>query len=67
MSDMFAQIRQSWPSTNNLFSTERLFSILSQCKELVEINLSYNMLNGSIPDTVDNLVRLQKLNVHENK
>jgi len=52
---------------NNLFSTERLFAILSQCKELVEINLSYNMLNGSLPDTVDSLVRLQKLNLRGNE
>ena len=43
-----------------------LFAVLSECKELVNVNLSYNMLNGTIPDSIDNLVRLQNLNLRGN-
>ncbi len=51
---------------NNLFSCQRVFDAISNCEELVDINLSYNMLNGQIPDTVRSLKRLKQLNLKGN-
>ena len=51
---------------NNLFSVQRVFDAISNCEELVDLNLSYNMLNGRVPEAVKHLKRLKTINLRAN-